>query len=480
MITLGRSLAHETDAASVTADQLNAVWSAPSYRMDPGTYATKMLGWTSFADMGLNTTGNPHSSGVSGSDMWGWKDPNNGKMVVAMATTCNINMIDVTDPTHHLVRASFNTPCTDTHDVKIHNGIAYVTSDNRPNKTGYENFETEAQTYGAVQRFDVRSSVMTELNPIRIVGRATNAVHNFAINPDTNTLYLGTMRPYAWAGTEVIDISVEPPVFVARLGSENQYRNFHDMHVLSPTTGTYAGKEIVVGAVTSGAPLLSVSSDLSNNDAAHAYDGVVLWDVTDKTNPPIELLFARYSDKARFSHQVWATDDLSYVYVNDEGLYGFWIPDEYKDAEGAMVTESVGFVIDVRDPTHVHAANFSTGIPTKNHNMYVRGDKLYWSNYQSGVLVYDIKTPMEPRLIARFDPDATGDNGWGGSWTNYPFFDYNGSPFVVNADRYFGLQTFELELCKDVRATFKDRRCCGASEEPSLLATPALTLSHTH
>lgn len=477
-------LAHISSEHVSANGGLNSQWSYPSHVVN--AQHTKLLGWTSFLDMGLNASrvAQYFDFGVRGAEGHGWTDPQNGKMVVAVTTTCEVAMVQVTDPRVHHAHATFEIPCSDTHDVKILDGIAYVTSDSRPGSAGYETFDAQAQHYGLVQRFDVRSAVMTELAPIRLAGRVNNAVHNFNINTDTKLLYLGSMRPYTYDGVEVFDLNNDPPTFVARLRTNNVYRVFHDLVVKSPTSGPHAGKEILVAASVSGGNMWSAGGYY--DDAGHAEDGVAIWDVTDKQNIA-ELAFVRYSDKARFPHQVAVTDDISYVYINDEGQNWFFMPDSYMvDPAGSRDPsnskyDTLGFVADVRNLASPVVANFTSGLKTKAHNMYIEDGRLYWSVYASGVLVFDLINPMAPRAVASFDGDNLPTSGMGGSWNNYPHFKTAaGKPFIVTFDMYFGVQTFELELCSDIKKRYQDHQCCSANVEPLLaLVEPAGVHTHT-
>jgi len=324
---------------------------------------------------------------------------------------------------------------------------------------------------------------MTELPAIRLPGRVTNAVHNFAINPTTKLLYLGAMRPYTYDGAEVFDLNTEPPTFVARLRTDNVYRVFHDLVVKSPTSGPHAGKEILVAASTSGNTMWSAGGFYE--DAGHLEEGVAIWDVTDKQNIA-ELAFVRYSDKARFAHQVAVTDDISYVYINDEGMNWFFMREsDMIDPSGPRSPsnskyDGTGFIADVRDLASPKVGNFTSGLKTAVHNMHIENGLLYWSVYASGVLVYDLTDPMVPRLVARFDGDNIPDSGLGGSWNAYPSFKTAaGKPFVVTFDMYFGVQTFELELCEDIRKKHEDHKCCNALMEPELMLGSSAHM-HSH
>ncbi len=60
---------------------------------------------------------------------------------------------------------------------------------------------------------------------------------------------------------------------------------------------------------------------------------------------------------------------------------------------------------------------------TTDHNLYVRGDFMYQSNYKSGLRILDIANRTHPREVGFFDTEP-GEGGAEllGSWSNYPFF----------------------------------------------------------
>jgi hypothetical protein len=49
---------------------------------------------------------------------------------------------------------------------------------------------------------------------------------------------------------------------------------------------------------------------------------------------------------------------------------------------------------------------------------------MYMSNYQFGLRVVDVSNPLAPSQLGFFDTAPTLSNtpGFGGSWSNYPFF----------------------------------------------------------
>ena len=59
-----------------------------------------------------------------------------------------------------------------------------------------------------------------------------------------------------------------------------------------------------------------------------------------------------------------------------------------------------------------------------DHNLYVKGNYVYQSNYVAGLRILDIQDPANPVEVGFFDTVPFGDNaaGFDGSWSNYPYF----------------------------------------------------------
>ena len=62
---------------------------------------------------------------------------------------------------------------------------------------------------------------------------------------------------------------------------------------------------------------------------------------------------------------------------------------------------------------------------SSDHNLYIRGNLMYQSNYVSGLRIFDISDVANPVEVAHFDTVPYGENapGFAGSWSNYPYFD---------------------------------------------------------
>jgi choice-of-anchor B domain-containing protein len=79
-------------------------------------------------------------------------------------------------------------------------------------------------------------------------------------------------------------------------------------------------------------------------------------------------------------------------------------------------------VSDLDDPQLV--GEFMGTTAASDHNLYIRGDTMYQSNYVAGLRIVDISDPLNPREVGYFDTVPYGPNspGFRGSWSNYPYF----------------------------------------------------------
>jgi hypothetical protein len=78
------------------------------------------------------------------------------------------------------------------------------------------------------------------------------------------------------------------------------------------------------------------------------------------------------------------------------------------------------------------------------HNVYVKDNLLYNSQYEDGLLVYDITEPTTPVLKYVYDthPQNTIYNGYRGNWGSYPWLP---SGTIIAGDMQNGLFVLGLE-----------------------------------
>ena len=100
-------------------------------------------------------------------------------------------------------------------------------------------------------------------------------------------------------------------------------------------------------------------------------NALVVVDVSDKDDPR-GLAVARYPTSG-YVHQLWLDEEQTHIYMNDE-------LDEF-NLQGPTRT----LIWDVRDPEDpLLVAEYSGTTRASDHNLYIRGDLMYQSNYQAG------------------------------------------------------------------------------------------------
>ena len=59
-----------------------------------------------------------------------------------------------------------------------------------------------------------------------------------------------------------------------------------------------------------------------------------------------------------------------------------------------------------------------------DHNLYIKGNLMYQSNYMSGLRILDIGDPLNPIEVGFLDTVSRSDSAaMSGAWSNYPFFE---------------------------------------------------------
>jgi choice-of-anchor B domain-containing protein len=344
--------------------------------------------------------------GGRGSDVWGWTDPETGRRYVIAGRDNGTAFIDITNAARPTYLGNLPTAGTQNviwRDIKVYDNHAFIVS--------------EAAGHG-MQVFDLtrlrginhRSAPVELSADARYTGFTRS--HNVAINEDTGFAYAVGSRLNAGQGPEpcggglhMIDIrSPKSPAF-AGCWTGDGYVHDTQCVVYDGPDGRFTGRELCFG---------------SNADTFSIVD------VTDKANP-VQLAVSDYEGRA-FTHQGWLTEDKSYFLMGDEA-------DELRRGVNTST-----YIWDVRTVDEIAVIGVHEG-PTKaiDHNMYVKGNYVYQSNYRAGFFVLALDDVAEGRLnqvgfLDVYPPDDATAFAHG-TWSNYPYFD-NG---VVAVHGYDGL-----------------------------------------
>ena len=88
---------------------------------------------------------------------------------------------------------------------------------------------------------------------------------------------------------------------------------------------------------------------------------------------------------------------------------------------------------------------FEAPVESVDHNMYIIGDKMYQSNYLSGLRVLDVSDAATGtlELVGYFDTNPESDApSFNGTWSNYPYFP-SGNIGVSTFTHFFMLRPSE-------------------------------------
>jgi choice-of-anchor B domain-containing protein len=182
------------------------------------------------------------------------------------------------------------------------------------------------------------------------------------------------------------------------------------------------------------------------NDTVYAssgYEGYYIFDFKDPQNPKL----LAQNGTGGYNHNSWLTIDGKYAYYAEEIPVGqpIHIVDLQNLALGEI--EIVGsFLNNLLEPD----SSIKKAIP---HNLYIKGDLLFDSQYEDGLLVYDISERLNPVLIAHYDthPQNTKYNGYYGNWGNYPWLP---SGTIIASDMQNGLFLFRLATSETKEAEY--------------------------
>ena len=341
-------------------------------------------------------------------DVWGWTHSETLREFALVGRMDGTAFVEVTDP--HNPRYLGNLAMTPGsrantwRDVKVFKDHAFVVADGAG--------QHGMQVFDLTELLDVTAP--REFAPTALYTEIASS-HNIAINEQTGFAYLvgsSDGGETCGGGSHMVDLN-DPlnPVFAGCFAHENTGRrgtgNSHDTQcvVYHGPDEDYAGREICLNA----------------NETA-----LSIADVTDKDNP-VAVAAAEYPNVA-YAHQGWLTEDHRYFYSNDE-----------LDEVGGLVDATRTLIWDLEDLDEPFlVSEYMNPTNATDHNLYVRGDRLYMSNNRAGLRVLDISDPENPAELGYFDTTPWSEDaaGFDGTWSVYPYFE---SGTVLLSSRREGL-----------------------------------------
>ncbi|MBG79703.1 MAG: hypothetical protein CMJ39_03200 [Phycisphaerae bacterium] len=348
--------------------------------------------WLPLSELGGYSTGN---------DCWGYVSPSGREYAIIGVNSATI-FIEVTNPGNAQIVGTIAGPDSLWRDVKIFDHYCYAVSEGG----------------NGIQVIDMNNidlGVVTLVNTVTDGG--TTATHNVAIDTISGFLYrTGGGSP---GGLRIYDLNADPvnPPYVGTWPD----KYVHDAQIVTyPAGSPYAGRQIAFccGGFNGG------------------FDGtgLTIVDVTNKSNIFI-VGSVEYSNN-NYSHQGWLTEDFQYFYLNDE-------LDEQNTGSTTLTR-----ILDVSNLANPFlAGTCTTGSNAIDHNLYIRGNRMYQANYQSGLRIFDITDPLNPDQVAWFDTYPGGNSAsFNGMWSTYPYFP-SGTIICSDLERgFFAFQTAEIQI----------------------------------
>ncbi|HEV2851657.1 MAG TPA: choice-of-anchor B family protein [Thermoanaerobaculia bacterium] len=322
--------------------------------------------------------------GERAAGIWGWTDPETRKEYALVALRNRVSFVDVTDPKNPRLVGDLPGQATQTpnREVNVYGNFALVVADGGgPN---------------GIQVFDLTRLRGTSGPPVHFMdsGRfvaETGRIHNIAVNAESGFAYAVGGR--CGGGLDMFDLHQLPNLTPVNCWADPVLNYIHDTQcvIYRGPDKRFTGREICF---------------------ASAVDALLIVDVTDKSAPQkiSRTSYAGYG----FVHQGWLTEDQKYFLMDDE-------LDELDDLGNTRT-----YLWNLSDLTAPRMfATYEHRTQAIDHNQYVRGNKVYQSNYRAGLHILDISRIAEGKLqeIGFFDIVPNTDAaGFDGAWGNYPFF----------------------------------------------------------
>ena len=324
------------------------------------------------------------------SDVWGWGDPETGREYALVGRTAGMAIVDITEPSAPEFVGLVPGNPSGARDIKTYGHHAFFTGDG-------------AGDHGLV---------VFDLTRLRQPAPASGT-----FEPDARYTGIASAHNLIMDAESGIAIPVG-----ANSGGRTCGGGFHMVDVTTPLKPSFLGCYtddvglIAPGRSHDGQCVVYRGPDRRFNGRRVCFaSNETALRIIDITRPDSvrEVAIASYPGVA-YAHQGWLTEDHRYFFMNDEldELVGL------TDRTRTLVWD----VAELDDPILVAEHFGPTG--ATDHNLYIRGTRMYQANYQGGFRLVDISDPERPVDLGSFDttPYEGDPPGFGsGAWTAYPF-----------------------------------------------------------
>ncbi len=360
-------------------------------------------------------------------DIWGWTDPSTLKSYALVGLKNGVSFVDISRPNEPGVLGRLGTTSHSDPDHSNHRKAPFTKTRLQHGSSTWRDMKvyrnhmyvvSEESGYG-VQVFDLTRLRNKKTDSTRIfqadaVYDKLSSAHNIHINTETG---------YAYAvGTD---------------GATCGEGGLHMINIKNPESPKYAGCFAQTGYIHDTQCVIYHGPDRDYQNRELCFnsnaDSLTIVDVTNKEDP--RFISGLEYEGAAYVHQGWLTENHRYFLVGDE-------LDELRNGHNLRT-----YIIDIKDLDNIELHSiYEAETPSIDHNLYVKGNYAYQSNYTSGLSILSLEQIDEGNLeeIAYFDTYPLNDRReFSGSWSNYPFFDRNiivlsditGGLFVLRANR---------------------------------------------
>lgn len=335
-----------------------------------------LLAYVPLSDIGAN----PNNDNTN--DIWGWVSPVSGKEYAIVGVSNGTAFLDVSSPESPIYLGTLpsHTGSSLWRDVETMNHYCFVGS--------------EASGHG-LQVFD-----MLQLD-----------------NVSAPTSFIETAHYGGFGNSHTIAIDVESKILMA-MGTNTFNGGPHLIDISNPLQPTLIGGYAESGYTHDGTILT-----YNGPDQNHLGDVIIVacngnsgWGVvTLNATDPTDIIYLDNYDypETGYTHQGWFTKDMKHYLVNDE-------LDEQQLGTGTRT-----HIFNFTDLDNIGYMNFYQSTNSSiDHNLYVKDQFVYESNYRSGVRILDASRVSTGVLneVGYFDLFPVNDlPQFSGTWSNYPY-----------------------------------------------------------
>ncbi len=357
-----------------------------------------------------------------GNDVWGWTDPVTAREYAIMGLTSKTSFVDITDPINavHLGDLPSHTVSSIWKSIKTYKNFALIVS---------EAPGSGLQMYNMQNLRDLKANTPTALQET-VHYNFFGSAHDIAVNEESGFAYaVGSTT--CDAGAHIVDIR-DPinPKFSACIDRQifEPAGNLTPDHAFTFLDFGMGTTQDVGDTYTHDIQCVNYKGPDKKHQGAEIClasnsDSLNIVDVTRKS-APVQLSVLTYSGVG-FTHQGWLTEDHRY----------FLLDDEFDEIRNKVPTTT--YVFDVSDLDHpIYVGKHESHLYAVDHNMYIKGNHVFQSNYTAGLRILKIGDLSKAQLdeVAYFDTYPKDDRTeMDGTWNNYPYFP-SGSVAVSNID----------------------------------------------